>query len=178
METPEIILQTENLTLKPITLDYKEEIFKEFTLEVTEHMFPAPFGKVEEAADFINSELEKKRKGEDIYFVILDKVSGEFLGGAGIHHIDRRNPEIGIWIKKSAQGNAYGKEAVAAMKKWLDENIEYDYLLYPVVDENFASKKIPEFLGGKLEREYDEINASGKKQHLLEYRISSPRPRN
>jgi [ribosomal protein S5]-alanine N-acetyltransferase len=103
--------------------------------------------------------------------VILKKENNEFLGCVGAHHIDTKTPEFGIWIKKSTHGNGYGKDSVYALKKWADINIDYEYLLYPVEAENYPSRRIPESLDGKIFREYDKINMSGKNQHLLEYRI-------
>lgn len=171
MDTSKIVLQTENLILKGLTLEYKEDIFKEFTKEITIYMFPKPAEKIEETIEFINSSIKKNIGGEDFQIVIIHRKNGEFLGGGGLHHLDKKNPEFGIWIKKSAQGNAYGKEAIIALKKWADENIDYEYLLYHADTKNYASKRIPEFLGGKMTREYDQANMSGKTLHLLEYRI-------
>ena len=93
------------------------------------------------------------------------------MGCGGLHHIDTKTPELGVWIKKSAQGNGYGKETIIALKEWADKNLDYEYILYPAVEENYPSRRIPEFLGGEVFREYDKVNMSGKEQHLLEYRI-------
>jgi RimJ/RimL family protein N-acetyltransferase len=78
---------------------------------------------------------------------------------------------MGVWLKLSAHGNGYGKEAMTGIKGWANSNIEYDHILYPVADINIASRKIPESLGGKIEREYDEKGMSGNKYHCIEYRI-------
>lgn len=97
------------------------------------------------------------------------------MGCGGLHHIDKKTPELGIWVKKSAHGHGYGKEVIIALKEWADKNLNYEYILYPVAEKNYPSKKIPEFLGGKVAKEYNEVNMSGKKQHLLEYRIYPPK---
>ncbi len=174
MKTTNIIIETKNLLLQPITLDYKEEIFREFTPEITTYMFPKSPDKIEETIEFIETAMKENEKGSNFQVVVLNKATKEYLGNAGIHNINTKTPELGIWIKKSAHGNAYGKETMVAFKEWADENLDYEYILYPVVDENYASKRIPEFLGGKIFREYDEENMSGRKQHLLEYRIYPP----
>ena len=171
INTSNVTIETKNLCLKAITLDYKENIFKEFTSEITTHMFPKPAEKIEETIEFIKTSMKGNEKGSNLQTVILNKESKEFLGCGGLHHIDGKTPELGIWIKKSAHGNAYGKEAVIALKKWADKNLDYEYILYPVVEENYPSRRIPEFLDGEVAREYNKVNMSGKKQHLLEYRI-------
>ncbi len=166
-----IIVETKNLFLKSITLEYKESIFKEFTAEVAIYMTPKPAEKIEETVEFIESSIEKNREGRDFQTVILKKESKDFLGCAGLHNIDKKTPSLGIWVKKSAHGHGYGKEAIIALKKWADENLDYEYILCPVDSKNMASRRIPEFLGGEIFREYDEVNMSGRKLNLLEYRI-------
>jgi len=166
-----IIIETKRLLLVPISLDFDKEIFKEFTSEITLFMFPKTAEKIEETQEFINSALGKIQKGEELQMVVLKKDTREFLGCAGLHHIDTPTPELGIWIKKSAHGNGYGREAVADLKKWADDNLKYDYLLYPVDKNNISSRKIAESLGGVIEREVDKENMSGNILHKVEYRI-------
>ncbi|PIZ70952.1 N-acetyltransferase [Candidatus Peregrinibacteria bacterium CG_4_10_14_0_2_um_filter_43_11] len=164
-------IKTQRLIIKPITLKYKKVIFTEFTNEITTHMYPKPAKRIEETIEFIETSMRENEEGTNFQTVILSKETREFLGCGGAHNIHTKTPELGIWIKKSAHSHGYGKEAVTALKKWADEHLDYEYLLYPVVKENHASRRIPEALGGKIEREYDEINMQGKSLHLLEYRI-------
>ncbi len=167
-----IAIETKNLLLQPITLEYKKNIFREFTSKIATYMFPKPPNKIEETIEFIETAMKENEEGSSFQVVVLNKVTKEYLGNAGIHNINTKTPKLGIWIKKSAHGNSYGKEAMIAFKEWADNNIDYRYILYPVVDVNYASKIIPEFLGGKIFREYDK-NMNGISQHLLEYRIYS-----
>lgn len=166
-------IESKRLLLVPMAMEYKEEIFKEFTSEITNYMYPAPAKDIAETECFIADSLRGLNKNTNLQLVILDKDSQEFFGCAGLHHVDRKTPEMGVWLKKSAHGKGYGKEAMTAIKKWADESLDYEYLLYPVADKNIASRKIPEILGGKIEREYDEEGVGGNKFHSLEYRIYS-----
>ena len=101
-----------------------------------------------------------------------NKKTGEFLGCIGLHHIDQNDPEVGIWIKKSAHGSKYGLEAIKALKEWADNYLEYEYIRYPVVGDNIASRKIPEVLGGKVAREFIGKNVKGEAMDKVEYRIT------
>jgi RimJ/RimL family protein N-acetyltransferase len=175
MNTSNITIETKNLLLKGITLDYKDDIFREFTPEITTYMYPKPAERVEETAEFINASIKENSEGSNLQTMILDKNTKEFLGNAGLHHIDTRTPALGIWVKKSAHGHGYGKEAMVALKAWADKNLDYEYILYPVDRENHASKRIPEFLGGKVVKEYDKINMKGDTLHILEYWIYPPK---
>lgn len=171
MDTSNIIIETKRLWLKSIGMEYKDDIFREFTSEITTYMFPRPAEKIEETIDFIKSSIKENKEGTNLQLVIVNKENKDFLGCAGLHNIETDTPELGVWIKKSAQDHAFGKEAMVSLKEWADKNLDFNYILYPVVEENYPSRKIPEYLGGKIFREYDEINMSGKKHHLLEYRI-------
>lgn len=175
MDTSSITIETKNLYLKGIALEYKDDIFREFTPEITTHMFPRPAEKIWETIEFIETSIKENKEGSNFQIVILDKVNKVFLGCDGLHHIDRKTPELGIWIKKSAHGHGYGKEAIIALKEWADKNLDYEYILYPVDAENKASRKIPEFFGGEIAREYEQMSMSGKTLHLLEYRLYPPK---
>jgi len=164
-------IETVRLLLIPISMKYNEDIFKSFTGEIATYMYPAPAKNISETEDFINNSLKELSEGSALQLVILDKNSQEFLGCAGLHHVDGRTPEMGIWLKKSAHGGGRGKEAMIAIKKWADENLDYEYLLYPVADENISSRKIPESLGGIVDKEHDDEGLGGNKYHTLEYRI-------
>ncbi len=171
MNTSNLTIETKNLYLKAITMECKDDAFKEFTPEITKYMYPKSPEKIEETIEFIEGAMKENEAGSNFQIMILNKETGEYLGNGGLHHINARTPELGIWIKKSAHGHGYGKEAMIAMKEWCDENLDYDYISYPVDKENFASRRIPEAMGGKVFREFDVVNMSGNTLHEVEYRI-------
>jgi len=164
-------IETERLLIVPIGMEHKEIIFREFQEPVTEFMYPKPPEKIEEVEQFIKESLDGLKDSSNLQLVVLDKVTGEFLGCAGLHELDKDNPELGIWIKKSAHGKKYGREAITAIKKWADENIQYEYIRYPVAAQNIPSRKIPESLGGVVKKEYDKKMLSGRTYHMVEYWI-------
>lgn len=168
--TKEVIL-TERLKLVALSAEYAQDIFENLTDEITTFMNPAAPKRIEETQAYIFSQLPKMKKGEELAVVILHKETGEFLGGGGVHHLDTDIPELGIWIKKSAHGHGYGKEAVTALKQWIDEHISYMYIKYPVDKKNTPSRKIAESLGGVVEDEYKKTNMSGNVLDEVEYRI-------
>lgn len=111
------------------------------------------------------------KSGEGLPLVILLKKTDEFIGRFALEGIDQKTPEMGGWLKQSAQGSGYGTEVAAALKHWADENLDYDYILWPCAVENKASCKLAESLGGKIHRKYIKKNARGKTWDFLEYRI-------
>jgi [ribosomal protein S5]-alanine N-acetyltransferase len=162
---------SQNLCLLPLSMKYKEEIFQEFTPEITTYMYPRPPKNISETEEFINQSIREMQEGSNLILVILKLDSQEFLGCTGIHNIYDKNIGIGIWLKKDAQGKGYGLETITALKRWADENLNYEYLLYDVDRENVPSRKIPETLGGKVFREYERTSLSGRILNILEYRI-------
>ncbi len=171
MDILNVTIETERLLLVPISVKYSQEIFKEFTPEITRFMYPKSPEKIEETMAYILDRTERMKKGEEIVITILDKNTKEFLGGSGLHHLNTRVLEFGIWIKKDAHGHKYGQEAIAGIKKWAEDNLEFDYFIYPADRENIASRKIAESLGGKVHKEYKQESLSGTLLDEVEYRI-------
>lgn len=162
---------TERLLLKPISMEYKLDIFREFTKEVTTYLYAESDTKIQYTEIFIHQSLLNMQKGEELIIVILNKDSQEFLGCSGIHKIQTQYPQMGIWLKKSAHKQGYATETIAALKLWADENLDYKYLKYPVDKANTPSRSVIEKIGGRIATEYDYITMSGKVLNILEYRI-------
>ena len=170
MKMPEKI-ETDRLILVPMAQCYAEDVFREFTPEITVLMtVPVPMS-INDSKQWIKTTISKYKDGTDYIFAILLRETAEFIGGGGIHHMDTKTPEFGIWTKKSSHGNKYGREAIQGAKAWADENLNYDYLKYPVFADNIASCKIPESLGGRVIRDYMEKNGAGVEMKTVEYRI-------
>ena len=175
----DLVIETERLRLLATSEDYAESIFREFTSEITWYMGPKPPDAIDETLAFIADARRKMKQRSEFQATMLLKSTGEFLGQGGLHHLERDTPELGIWIKKSAHGNHYGREAVTALTHWAFENLTVEYLIYPVDRRNVASRKIPESLGGRVEAEYQYENQSGRTLDIVQYRIyaSSQRAR-
>ncbi|MCJ8281876.1 MAG: GNAT family N-acetyltransferase, partial [Rivularia sp. ALOHA_DT_140] len=97
-----IEISSNSLLLKSISLAYKKPIFETFTEEITTYMYPRPAKNKAETASFIKNSLEGMKNEHELILVILNKESEEFLGCAGIHRINSKQPEFGIWLKKTA----------------------------------------------------------------------------
>jgi len=78
MDTSNITIETTNLCLKGITLDYKDSIFREFTAEITTHMTPKSAEIIEETIEFIQTSIKENKDGSNFQMVILDKKSKDF----------------------------------------------------------------------------------------------------
>lgn len=171
IETQFESIESERLTLVPLSFKYKEEMFREFTSSVTKHMFPSTPESIADTESFIEKTIEKTKAGEEVVFNVLSKDTKEFIGCVGVHRIHTKHPELGIWIKESAQGNGYGLESVLAVKEWADKNISYEYLVYPVAKDNSASIKIALALGGAYAGTRKDLNQAGEEMLVSDYHI-------
>lgn len=171
MKLPEKI-ETERLTIYPMSPKFTDDIFNNFTHEITKFMFPATPKDISETESFVRDAMSKNEAGKDFQVFYTNK-NGEFIGCGGLHHIDTDTPEFGVWVKRSAHGNKYGREAISALKEWADANLKYKYLKYPVDKNNIASRKIPESMNGVIEDSYLYKTASGETLNCIEFRIYS-----
>ncbi len=169
--TEDFKIETDRLLLIPISSVYRDDIFREFTEEVARYLLPQPTGNINDTTEFIVSSSAKNMAGDGLQLVAIDKNTKEFMACVGLHKIKTSVPELGLWFKKSVWGQGYGKEAMVALKKWADENLDYEKIRYPVYKANVPSRKIAEFLGGVVERELITQDSRGRDFEEVEYFI-------
>lgn len=158
--------------LRSIDESFCAVIFREFTSEITKYMYPQPAVKIEDTLSFIHASIKGMRSGWDLSLAIIKKKKSEFLGCCGFHgRGNPKTPELGIWIKKEAQGQKYGIEAIKTLTSWAVDTINFDYAVYPVDRANLASRKIPEALGGIIFDERKVGTMSGGCLDEVVYRI-------
>lgn len=163
----------ERVLLRPIAETYAADIFHTFTAQVTRYMEPQPPQQIADTLAFIHRSQRGMRRGENLQFVILKRGSEEFLGCCGLHGYEKpRTPELGIWLKTAAHGHGFGREAITALTRWIEQNLSYDYLTYPVDRANTPSRKIPESLGGAVMEEMRSTTPDGRVLDIVVYHIA------
>ncbi|MBT7088352.1 GNAT family N-acetyltransferase, partial [bacterium] len=167
-----VLIETARLYLKPISIDYKDEIFKNFTKEITKYLLSSPVNDISITINFINLSIKQRKKCTDLVLVILNKKTKEFLGICGLHTLHKKEqPDLGIWLKAAAHGHGFGKEAIHGLKQWTDNTLDYDYLIYPVDRQNIPSRKIPESMGGVIYKEEKIKTPDGRILDEVVYKI-------
>lgn len=168
----DLLIESDRLLLTPTTVEHAGDIYREFTAGITKYMIPRPAERIEETLEFIAASRNRMAAGGNLQFSILHLVDGEFLGCCGLHgEGQERAPELGIWLKGSAHGRGYGREAIAALVGWAFRSLDLDHIVYPVDRRNGASRAIPESMGASLVGEKKEKGMSGNQLDLLLYRI-------
>ena len=171
----DIKIESERLTLSPVTQDYAEIIFQEFTPEIRKYMVVKVAKSIADTRSFIDEMLQGQKDGRDVLFVILSKASREFLGTVGFHAVDNgRKPALGIWVKKDQHGNGTGVEAIEAVCKWAEKSLKIDHFIYEVAKDNVSSRKIPEKLCGDIVRKGKIRTYDGDLMDEITYHIPVP----
>ena len=157
----EVEIVTDRLILRPTSIIDLDTIFSEFNERVTRFMFPPPARSSVETASFIAGSIDAMINRTNLQLTILRKdPQDQFAGCAGLHHPESRT-----------QGMGLGLEAVEAICNWAADEVECDYIKYPVDRANGPSRKIPESLGAEIEDEYDRVTPDGRILNIVEYRI-------
>ena len=172
IELLEVEIVTERLILRPIDLVDLEPIARGFTDEITRYMYPSPARSAMDVAPFIADSIEGLSNNTNLQLVaVLKEDLARFVGCVGLHKPHTATPELGIWIDKEFHGRGLGFEAIEGLVDWASEEIDCDYLSYPVDRANTPSRRIPEKLGGEIEDEYDQITPDGRTLNIIEYRL-------
>jgi polyribonucleotide nucleotidyltransferase len=165
-----LAIETERLMIKLPQIKDAEEINKEFTEEITEFLYSVPTS-IEETIQSIYKSHIAAKNGEYFDAAIYSK-QNEFLGKAAFRIKKNKAISFGIWLKKTAQGNKYGTEAISAIKNWVYENLKFSYVVYRVDRLNTKSRKIAESLGANIYSEYKIPNINNTRiMDSVEYRF-------
>jgi RimJ/RimL family protein N-acetyltransferase len=160
------------ILLKPVEPEHAQEIFAEFTPEITTYMLPRSPSHISETQQFTAEAGQQRAAGTDLQFVVRDKHTNEFLGVCGLHsRRNQRRPEFGIWLKKAAHKKALGLEAINVLKAWSEQTLSIEGFVYPVDRRNQPSRRIAETLGGKVVSECKVRTMSGGELDELVYLI-------
>ncbi len=166
-DTENITIKTERLFLERTTITYVEEIFKEFTDEVTKYLRASTPKNIEEEKQWIERTKEKYNQWTAMSLVVTD-TSGAFIWNCEIMHLDTQNPELWLRLKQSARWKGYGKEMIAALIQRLENHKRFDYIIYRACTENIGSRKIAESLGGELQ-----LDEQGNAKILIEHKFDN-----
>lgn len=158
--------------LVPISDQYAEVIYEEFTDEITRLMIPATPTHIGQIHDYIHASVKNMDQNTELTFAILKKDTSEFLGICALHGKNSPNtPTLGIWLKKTAHGNRFGQESIKLLTEWARQNIVFDYFEYPCDKDNIPSRLIAEKLNGTIFRTGEVKSMSGRILNEVAYKI-------
>jgi RimJ/RimL family protein N-acetyltransferase len=172
------VLSSERLSLKAFAAGDAAEVFEAVTPSLTRFMAFEPSPSPEAFAQVWRGWFPKMAAGAELMLIVRLAATGEFLGIVGLHGLDGdlngAEPETGIWIKETAHGFGYGREAVATAIAWAARALDMRDFLYPVVEENAASRRLAESLGGVIVGTRRLRKPAGIEHPMVVYRIPAP----
>ena len=144
------------VALEPVSISHEEDIFRNFTPGVAKYTYPQPANDISVISSFVVEARKRMMRKSEFQAVILNGTTNEFLGCAGLHHMNEKEhlPALGIWLKENVWGQGYGTEAITALK-YFGKGVlrEASYFRWPVATENTPSIKLARKMGGIQEGE-------------------------
>lgn len=106
-----------------------------------------------ETIDWITFQMDAWDNGREFAFAVLEKESGNFLGGSGLNQIDNNNKlaNLGYWIKTGCTRQGYATRAAKLTAHFGFTYLHLNRIEILMAAGNAASKRIPEKLGAKCE---------------------------
>lgn len=163
-------LRTERLVIQPFCDSFLSEYYKEFTDEITKYQYPDAFPDLKAAKSLVSEFVSEMEQGNMLELVILTR-RGEFLGSMEAFGIKEKTPEVGLWLKSSAQGKGYGYEALKGLLTYLSTQGTYQHYIYEVDVRNLPSIRLVEKFNFEKGGCEDIVTESGKELRLQTYHI-------
>jgi RimJ/RimL family protein N-acetyltransferase len=165
------VIDSPRLLLKPFSPADADEAYPCITPSLTRYMVSEPPASPDEFAASWRAWIQARADGTECVFTVREKLNNQFLGLAGLGRTHTPNPELGIWIRESRQGSGFGCEAVTCLYQWASANFDYACFIYPVAEDNSASRRIAELLGGVVTK-----RGTAPKCRYVVYSIARPCP--
>ena len=158
-----------NFKLEPFDLKYANDYFKEFNEEIAMYQWPDPFESLDDAKGLLTEFVEEMEREETLVFSVLSE-SGEFLGSTEVHGLEEDCPELGVWIKQSAQKQGLAYKALKETLDYAFEKYGKKAFFYEADVRNEGSKKLLDKFATDYNIEAREpeklVTDSGKKLEL------------
>lgn len=157
MEGIPLLLEGCKLTLKAPDIEYAplmQQAIQESIDDLKKWLtWATHIPSVEECKERATTALEAFKEKRDLPFYIFTKDEQNFIGRAGLHHIDWSVPkfEIRYWIRTSCQHQGYATEAVQLLTEFVFHELNANRVEIRCDDNNLRSRAIPQKLAFRLE---------------------------
>ena len=152
-----MILETERLLIRPITIEDKNEIFayrRDKETNKYQGWIPETIEEVEVFIDKISKQINIAETW--FQFVIVNKECNKIIGDIGIHFIDKANQqtEIGCTLNKDFQNKGFATEALKNVIDYLFNELNKHRIIASIDPENKSSIRLVERLGFRKEAHF------------------------
>ena len=163
---------TDRFILRKVNKDDNVEIFKILSdIDVNEYLNMDFHVNISDTDKLIEDYLDENKVGNKYPFVIIDKLTNEFLGVflIKLDLFDDDCFEFTIYIGKEHWGKGIYTEVLPYMVKYSFENIKTGNFRGFVMEKNVASSKVLEKCGFNLEKIFEVPGLDGK---IISYLIT------
>ncbi|RWM07974.1 GNAT family N-acetyltransferase [Mesorhizobium sp.] len=142
------------------------EVFACISPEITRFMAWEPPPSLEDFEEVWRTWIPSIEDRSDLHLVARARKDGRCLGIVGVHAVRSGKPELGIWLRRDVHGLGYGRELIGSVAAWASKHLRVEYFEYPVAEENDASRRIAEAIGGRIAE-----RRTNPKYHSVVYHI-------
>lgn len=154
-----MILETKRLTIRPIQIGDKNEVFEYRSDKATNQYqgwIPETLSDVE---TFIEDVLEQMNEPETWFqFVVIEKETQKIIGDLGVHFLgsENRQAEIGFTLSKNFQHKGYATEAVKRVIDYLFKALGKHRIITSIDPANKNAVRLVERIGFRKEAHFVE----------------------
>lgn len=112
-----------------------------------------PAYSVKESTDFVLSRQSDWDQGEHYSFVIEDRETGQFLGGAGLNFVNpiHNLANLGYWVRTAATGRGVASAAVRLVARFGLQELGFSRIEILAAVGNVASQRVADKAGARRE---------------------------
>ena len=151
----DVVLETERLVLRHLTVDDVDAIFAVIGDPETMRFYPQTFTR-EDAVGWIARSLERYRRDGYGLFAVVLKSNGEVIGDCGVvrQEIEGESMlEVGYHFRRDHWGHGYATEAARACRGYGFGHLKAEKVVSLILTENVPSRRVAERNGMKVERQ-------------------------
>lgn len=149
-----MLLETERLLLRDITIDDRQAIF-DYRSDAETNKFQSWIPEtLEDVESFIQRNIKEFNQPESWYQVLItDKQTKTVIGDIGIHFFGNENlqVELGITLSKNFHGQGYASEALKGIIDFLFNDLKKHRIMTSVDPDNVDSIQLMERIGFRKE---------------------------
>ncbi len=154
-----MILETDRLLLRPVTIDDKNEIFA-YRLDKESNKYQGWIPETIEDVEVFIGKISKQINLPETWFqfVIVEKETQRIIGDLGIHFVDSENmqAEIGCTLNKDFQNKGFATESVKRAIDYLFNELNKHRIIASIDPGNQHSIRLVERLGFRKEAHFVE----------------------
>jgi len=93
------------------------------------------------------------QSGKQLWFVVADATTDQFLGEIGLRDVDRSAAmaEVGYWLAPAARGRGAARRALQLLVAWSFDDLGIERLDWAAMADNWASRAVAEAVGFRFE---------------------------